>query len=189
MAAVVTLAGLIAGVTLAFASARTASVRLAFPRFGVSVRYPEGWGAVKGCWSGVQETPFGLLTTAQPLPACSKPAVGVAQTFLPPEQLGANGVALGLSQLGLFPGAKVSWNGRVAGRPAHVAAPEYGDGYDTAVACPAGAGREYRTVGIRWPHASNTVLKAEAVICGPDLAAGVASFQRVLDSIRFRSAS
>ena len=182
--AVVALAGLVAGVALA-AGSPSGFVKVSFPRFRVSLRHPAAWATLKWCWTGAQETPVALLTPAQPPPRCTKPVVGVASSFPPAEQLGAGDVVIAISDLGLFPGAKDTWNARIGGQAADIGPPAYGDKYDTAVTCPAGVRREYRSAGVRWARAQNALLKAEAVICGPDLAAGNATFLRVLHSVRF----
>lgn len=158
---------------------------MSFPRYGVSVRYPPAWAAEKWCWTGVHELPIVILTASSPGPKCAKPQVGVGASFPPPQQLSTNDVTVAVSQLGSFAVKKPKWKMRIAGQPANMLPPAYGDRYDTAVACPAGARREYRLADIRWPHALNTSLEVEGVICGPDLAAGAATFGKVLNSIRF----
>lgn len=154
-------------------------------RFGVSFRTPRGWARVDWCWNGANFEPIALLTTAKPAPTCSKPALGVSASWPPPLRLGVNGAGIVLTIEAVFPGAKERWNARVAGRPARVARPVYGRRYDMPLACPAGVRREFRAVAVQPRGAMNETLRVEAVLCGPDLAAGQASFRRVLRSVRF----
>ncbi len=61
----------------------------------------------------------------------------------------------------------------------------YGRASDTAQTCPAGVKPEYRGAAILPPGATFGYVDVEAVICGPDLAAGEATVRDVLASVRF----
>jgi len=188
---IVLASGLGVGVAMAVASSTgNASgggfVWARFPRYGLSVRYPSSLARVDWCFAGGHVTPITLLTTAHPTPKCTKPVVGVGASFPPAERLRRGGVSVELAFQAVFPGAKVMWNTRIDGQPANVARPAYGRKNDTAVTCPTGVRREYRSVAIKRPGAMNELLTVHAVICGPHLAAGDAAFDRILASIRFK---
>jgi hypothetical protein len=188
---IVLVSGLGVGVAMAVASSTgNASgggfARASFPRYGLLVRYPSSLARVDWCWAGPHVIPITLLTTAHPTPKCTKPVVGVGASFPPAERLKKGGVSVELAFQAVLPGAKVTWNARIDGQPANVARPAYGRKHHTAVTCPTGVRREYRSVAIKRPAAMNQLLTVNAVICGPHLAAGDAALDRILASISFK---
>ncbi len=153
-----------------------------FPAYGLSLRYPAAWTRADWCQTGLHVIPIALLTTTHPGPKCDPKA---ADVVWPPEaRLAAHGVAIALSADAIFTGSKITWNTRIGGRLAYLAKPAYGRKYDTALACPAGTRREYRSALIRRPAAMNEMFAVAAVICGPDLGAGDATLRHLLASIR-----
>lgn len=80
------------------------------------------------------------------LTAGIKEAAISRQAFPPAERLAKNGVSVELAFQAVLPGAKVTWNARIDGQPATVARPAYGRKHHTAVTCPIGVRREYRSV-------------------------------------------
>lgn len=189
---VVLAAGLAVGIAMAVASSTGKAAggggfeKVSFSRYGVSLRYPRSWARVDWCWTGANVIPIALLTSAHPKPECTKPAVGVRASFPPAERLGKNGVSVELAFQAIFPGAKATWNAHIGGQPAMVARPAYGRRYHAAVTCPTGVRREYRSVAIKRPAATNELFTVNTVICGPDLADGNAALDRILASIRFK---
>jgi hypothetical protein len=184
----VLLVGLAAGLTLALRSqgggptggpltGHLATAR--YSQWGFSLRYPSAWTRVDWCWAGASITsPIGLLTNAEPAPTCPGPTVQGGVSFPPPEHLGSNVVSVFLANGGVLPGEKLRWNARVGGKPAHVARPYYSP---SMITCPAGVRREYRVVNI-----AAALGMVGATICGPNIAAGNAAFDRILASIRFK---
>lgn len=180
-------ANIAAGAGSAFALRSSGSVegRLStakFPSYGLTLRYPATWTRVDWCQAGLHVIPIALFTTTHLGSNCDPKAGEVV--WPPAARLAVNGMAIALSADAIFPGAKIMWNTRIRGRLAYLAKPSYGREYDTALACPAGATREYRSALIRRPAAMNEMFAVAAVICGPDLAAGNATFRDLLASIR-----
>jgi hypothetical protein len=96
-----------------------------------------------------------------------------------------NGVSVGLGEQALRPGLKPQWNATVGGQPAIVERPVYGPSYYSAVTCPVGVHREFRSVYFKVP-AQRGLFTVSAVLCGPDLDAGNAAVDRLLADISFK---
>jgi len=187
----VLLAGLAAGLTLALRSpggptggpltGPLATAR--YSQYGFSLRYPSAWTRVNwSCVSFVGPDAIAVLTNAQPAPKCPGPAVQGGVSFPPHQLLGPNVVSISLTNGTALP-VKLSWNGRIDGRPANFASPAAArDGLSSLVVCGGGNASEYRDLLIDAPHA---LLGIHATICGPDLVAGNAAVRRILASLRF----
>ena len=175
---------LLAG-TASAALASGSPVKARFTNYGFSVRYPSSLTRTNWCWTGMHVFPIAVLTDAAP-PVCDPNANPM--TWPPAQPLGAGQMSVFFS-LVAPPGVRANlgghWNARIGGRRARVSRPAYGDTYDLAVTCPAGAQREFRDAGILRPHTSKELIEVLAVMCGPNLASADATFGRVLHSIRF----
>jgi hypothetical protein len=189
---VMLLAGLAAGLTLAFrapgggppGSAPSGGLSSAnYSQGGISLRYPSGWTQVQ-CKSWTDHGLISLLTTAEPAPNCQH-ARGSGIQFPPPERLGADGAAVFLSDRGISPGSTIRWNARIGGQPANVPPHAYGAKYLVDLTCPTGARRESRNITIKRPHAANDAYTVGALICGPHFAAGDTAVRNLLASMRF----
>jgi len=185
---VVLLAGLAAGLTLAFRSGGGPTsgpltgrpVTARYP--GFSLRYPSTWTRVYwGCVRQGLFTPIAVLTNAQPAPKCPGPTIDGGFVFPPRQQLGTNAVLIYLDDPEGLPGEKYQWNARIDGKPADIARPAYSRHPVGLVTCAAGGPAEYRSVLISVPG----LLAVGATICGPNLAAGNAPVNRILASLRF----
>lgn len=195
---VVLAAGLAAGLTLALRSPGGAPggglATATYPQDGVSFRYPSGLTSIPLCGSfgsgflGVV-APFALLTTGQAGTDC--PSAGaVPPTWPPLGRLGPGGVRVLLTRVETWPSAyRPNWHGRLGTwRSAY-----FGNSHST-FGCPLGRQRETRSAAIRSSNRPAIVgskplrpevVSVDALICGPDFAAGRAAFRQIVGSIRF----
>lgn len=170
----VLLLGLAAGLTLALRSPGGPSgpgalVRASYPKDGVSFRAPVNWTRLP--------CPGVVLTTGHPERSC-----------WPREPLGPDGVTLQVVSSFLpvsqIPGVQwARWDERIAGHAAWAPRPVYD--YDSWQSCPAAVrGKDYIAV-IRSPLDRFRAITARAVVCGPNVAAGHATVERMLASLLF----
>jgi hypothetical protein len=188
---VLVLAGLAAGLTLAFRSpggpsggpltGKPATAR--YPQDGFSLRYPSTWTRLGFCWGWVHPTvptPFSLLTNARPAPTCKSRA-----DWPQAGHLGTNVVSVVLARGTGFGGLPTRWNTHIAGRSAYAySADQSTVDASSNITCPAGAGRADRHLMIRAMTAEG-LLSVYATICGPNLVAGNTAVNRILASLRF----
>jgi hypothetical protein len=163
--------------------------RASFPGYGLSFRYPSDWQRKDWCWLGTAVFPLTLLTTAKP-PACqpgTEPVV-VGTPFPPPQRLGRDGVAawwLASDRPGL---ARVRPNARVDGEPARITVrPETTrrTAHSFVNCVGTGATQRHLSAQIQSPSSGVGQVQVDAVICGPDFAAGEADVRQMFVSVRF----
>jgi hypothetical protein len=186
--AVVVIAGGAAGAAVALSGSGARLASASFPGYGIAFRYPAAWKRVGWCWTGTVASPMALLTTARRAPACEQGGLVTPNSpFPPPQQLGSDGVTVAWLYSDRPSSKPPLTNSRVGGRPASVRL-----GWRTVANGASGArcgkpGTRERRLVAAIPHwlTSTGVMRADAVICGPDYAAGEAAVERMLASVRF----
>lgn len=189
-AVVVVVAGGAAGAAVALSGGSgTRLTAASFPGYELSFRYPASWKRVDWCWTETNVSPITVVTTARKPPVCQESTVfGGGTPLPPPELLQPDGVSVSWQYFDR-PGQKVPPpNGTVGGRPASVRL-----GWQRVRGriahgpiCGKDGTRE-RTLVAEVPHVltSTGVMRVDAMMCGPDFAAGEATVRRVLATARF----
>lgn len=162
-----------------------------YPGYNLSFRYPPAWKRVTWCWTGTVVSPIAVLTTGRKSIACHQGNGFAPGTAFPPPQL------LGKDEL------TVSWlyadrphldvppaNTTVGGRPASIRLgwTRVPHRFVIKVGAICGTvGTRERTLVAQVPHviSSTGVMRASALICGPDFTAGELAVRRMLASVRF----
>lgn len=158
-----------------------------FPSYGLSLRYRTSWARIDWCWDHHYVIPITFLTTTHPGPRCD--AHTPNDPWPPETQLAANGVAVGVSDNAIPGGGTISGgNTRFRGRLAYLSKPSYvwkKNYVFSPATCPTASRSEYRYFWVQEPPPrTGEIIEVDAVICGPDLAAGQASLRHLLASIR-----
>jgi hypothetical protein len=91
-------------------------------------------------------------------------------------------VSVALASQALFPGARPTWNAHIGGHPAIVETFTDSQVYHQGVSCPGAVPREGRSVTIQ---NGGGLLTVNAVICGPNVAAGESIVGQVLAGVHF----
>jgi len=191
-AVVVVLAAGAAGAAVALSGGsgeRLTSV--SFPGYDLSFRYPAAWKRENWCWTGTVTSPIAVLTSARGLKACHQGNGFVAgSAFPPPQLLHAGELTVSWLYTTRAPAHAAPANTTVGGRPAsvrlgwtrvpHVRVIKVG-------AICGRAGTRERTLVAEIPHVLTHagLVRASALICGPNFAAGEQAVRRVLATVRF----
>lgn len=166
-------------------------VAASYPGYALSFRYPATWKRVSWCWTGTVVSPIAVLTTARQIKPC-RPGNGFVPgtSFPPPQLLGADELTLSWLYTARLHPTFPETNATVGGRPASLQL-----GWTqvphrrviTSGAICGKAGTRERTLVAEIPHVltHDGLVKASALICGPDFAAGEKAVRRVLGSVRF----
>lgn len=162
-----------------------------YPGFGLSFRYPAAWKRLDWCWTGTVVSPIAVVTSSRRAPVCHQGnGFSSGTSFPPPQLLGPDELTISWLYSG-YPHASVpAANATVGGRRASVRL-----GWTrvphkrviTAGAICGKAGTPERTLVAEVPHVLTRtgVVRASALICGPDFAAGERDVRRVLATVRF----
>lgn len=193
---VVLVGGLVAGFALALRpSGGGSSGGLStanYPRSGVSLRYPSGLNVVPWCeeLSSAQKgylVAVAVITSERVVGGnCKKGPDPLAFPWPPVAmRLGRDGIIVAVSRVKAWPvGFRPKWNGRVAAVPTNYPPNLPLETIHTRFGCSVGVRDEARSVAIR-RRGGSEVLSFDALICGPDFAAGRGTVRQMVANTRF----
>lgn len=166
-----------------------ATTEATFPGYDLSFRYPSTWKRVDWCWTGTVVSPITVVTTARKPPVCQNASAFTGGTlFPPPELLQPGGVSVSWIYASVAQSKIGPANATVGGLPANVRLgwTQVRGRIAHGPICGTDGTRE-RTLVAKVPGVlrKTGVMRAAAMICGPDFAAGEKTVRRLLATVRF----
>jgi hypothetical protein len=162
-----------------------------YPGFGLSFRYPAAWKRVDWCWTGTVVSPIAVLTSGRKVPVCHQGnGFSSGTSFPPPQLLGPDELTVSWLYSAEPHGRVPPVNATLGGRGASVRLGWTSVPHKRVITVGAICGKvgtRERTLVAVIPHVltQSGVVRASALICGPNFAAGEQDVRRVLASARF----